>query len=327
MRDRNGFTLVELLVAVAIIGVLIGLLLPAIQAAREAARRIHCANNLKQIGLAIQSYHGARGSFPPGNYTETVGTCPGNQVPGVDVPSEDRANWMIVILPYLEQKPLYEAYDFGKPNEALENRQVRETWVPQYVCPSDRDSDELTVPAIGPACSGALNVAYMPGSYRAVSGRSDGYRFLDSGDFSYYPRHWRGAIHTVGILGFRPERIRDVSDGASNTLMVGESTTRTGMGYRTLWAHSYSFYSLSAATPQSRTLWGDYRRCVSASGEGNEGFSFPCRRGWGSMHSDGLHFLLCDGSARYLSTSIDMALFADLATIAGREAALVPPPQ
>jgi prepilin-type processing-associated H-X9-DG protein len=89
-----------------------------------------------------------------------------------------------------------------------------------------------------------------------------------------------------------------------------------------LWAYSYAFYSLSSTTAQARTLQADYDRCRSA---GGEGLSLPCRRGWGSFHSGGLNFLLCDGAVRFLDQAVDVHLFADLGTIAGGEPAKVPP--
>ena len=322
MRRRRAFTLIELLVVMAIIGVLVGLLLPAVQAARESARRMRCAHNLKQIGLALQGFHEAHEAFPAGNFAQTAGVCPGSQRPGVDSPSEDRANWMILILPYLEQKALYEAYDQGACNEAPENRRVRETSVAAYLCPSDVAADELIVPAFGPASQFGLGVPYMPGSYRGVAGRSDGHRFLDWSLDMSYPRQWRGPLHVAGVLGFAAESLANIEDGSSNTLMVGESTTRTSLPYRTLWAYSYAFYSLSSTTPQARTLWADYDRCRSA---GGEGLSLPCRRGWGSFHEGGLNFLLCDGAVRFIDQGIDMDLFANLGTIAGREPAELPP--
>lgn len=321
MRRIRGLTLVELLVVIAIIGILIGLLLPAVQAAREAARRMHCCNNLKQIGIALHSYHGVYGAFPPGNHAETAGVCPGDQRPGVDYPSEDRANWMILILPYMEEKPLYDTYDRDSYNEAPQNQTLRETTISAYVCPSDLRTDELTTPAFGPGSAWGLNVPYMPGSYRGVSGRSDGCMFLDWSLSVGYPREWRGALHMVGALDFREERMADILDGTSNTLMVGESTTRTSLQYRTLWAYSYAFYSLSSTTPQGRTLYGDYNRCREEQGHG---FSLPCRRGWGSPHACGINFLLCDGSVQVIQQEIDADLFADLGTIAGEETAKVP---
>ena len=321
MSRRTAFTLVELLVVIAIVGVLLALLLPAIQAVREAARRAQCTGNLKHLGLAIQSHHSATGALPAGNYTKTLGVCPGRPAPGVEAPSEDRENWLISLLPYLEQPALYEAYVFREPNESPQNRQVRESFVSTYVCPSDIAADTLTVPAMGPASADALNAPYMPGSYRAVAGRSDGYVFLDSGEFNEFPRSWRGAIHTIGVLGFRRERLRDILDGTSQTLLVGESTTRTSPEYRTLWAYSYAFYSLSSVTPQERTLCGDYDRCTST---GGNGYSRPCRRGWGSPHRGLINFAFCDGSVRFLPASIDLELLAGLATIDGGEVVAAP---
>jgi prepilin-type N-terminal cleavage/methylation domain-containing protein/prepilin-type processing-associated H-X9-DG protein len=321
VRKPRGFTIVELLVVVTIIGVLIGLLLPAVQAAREAARRLHCANNLKQIGLALHNYHTVFRSFPPGNVVKEAGYCPGGRP---DVELEDAANWLLAILPFVEQHVLAEGYDFSAYNEGVPNKRVRETFVGTYVCPSDPDCDELTVPAAGPAAAHALNVPYMPGSYRAVSGRSDGRRFLDSSQIASYPGQWRGAIHMVGAMGFEPERLRDIEDGSSHTLLAGESTTRTNRAWRTFWAYSFAYFSLSAVTPQERILLGDYDRCVASTGPANPGRDQPCKRGWGSFHGGGIHFVLCDGSVRFFDTSIDMELLATLATIAGGEPVRVP---
>jgi prepilin-type N-terminal cleavage/methylation domain-containing protein/prepilin-type processing-associated H-X9-DG protein len=324
MRRENAFTLVELLVVIAIIGILIALLLPAVQAAREAARRMSCSNHLKQIGLAIHNYHDTYRVFPPGNVLKTAGVCTGSSS---QAQSEDATNWLISILPYMEQKALYDRYDFSAYNEGLPNKQVRETLVSEYACPSDLAADELMVPGDGPAAPHAIGVPYMPGSYRAVSGRSEGLRYLDSGAIASYPDTWRGAIHTVGILGFTTEGFRSLKDGSSNTLMVGESTTRTNRAYRTFWAYSYGYFTLSAATTgQARILLGDLDRCIAeGKASGASGKEKPCLRGWGSFHSGGaLNFLLCDGSVRTLDPSIDMTLFANLATIDGGETAQVP---
>ena len=281
-----------------------------------AARR--CASNLKQIGLAVQQYHSAHGSFPPGNVLKAYGFCPG----GANLQSDDGTNWAISILPYIEQKALFDCYDFAAYNESPPNRQVREAFVGMFACPSDSDASTLAVPGGGPASASQGNIAYMPGSYRAMSGRSDGRRFLDSAELTSYPKACAGPIHAVGVLGFTTETSAHVRDGMSNTLLAGESTTRTSPEERTFWAYSYAYFSLSAATVgQGRTLSGDYDQCVAAGGTGKEQ---PCKRGWGSFHPDGLHFVLCDGSVRFLGSTIDMQLFADLATIAGGEAASVP---
>lgn len=314
---RIGFTLIELLVVVAIIGVLIALLLPAVQAAREAARRVQCANNLKQIGLAVHGYHAACERFPPGNVLRAAGYCPGAS--GVELDSG--ANWLLAILPYLEQNPLADMYDLDAYNEAVVNQRARETFVPVFACPSDDESNTPVVPAYGAASATELNLPYMPGSYRGVSGRSDGGRFLDSSQTTTYPAEWRGPIHAVGVYDFECERSSDVVDGLSRTLMAGESTTRTNPGFRTFWAYSHDYFSISAVTPQSRILLGDYDRCVAAGGAGREK---PCKRGWGSFHPDGLHFLCCDGAVHFVDLAVDVELLARAATIDGRE--VIEPP-
>ncbi len=322
-KAQAAFSLVELLVVISIIGILIALLLPAVQAARDAARRTQCAGNIRQVGLAIQNYHAAHNCFPAGNFIRSSGVCPGNPEPATPGSSYSTrfGNWLIAILPYMEQIALFNRYDTHFLNEATENRAVRETIVAAYACPSDHDLQTLVVPATGPGAAGAK---YARGSYRAVTGRTDdcATNYLDSEMVhAGYEREWRGAIHAVDVAhGFGVESIADVRDGTSNTLLAGESTTATSSSYGTFWAYSYAYYTQSGATAQPRTLWGDYDRAVEAGGAGGE---IPCKRGWGSFHTGGLNFVLCDGSVRCLNRSIDMELFCCLATIDGREVAQI----
>lgn len=311
-----GFTLVELLVVIAIIAVLIALLLPAVQQVREAARRSQCGNNLRQIALALHVHHEAMTVFPAGNYAKTAGVCPGANPSGPQTPSEDQQNWLIDILPYVEQGALYKAYRFDRCNEDEANRMVRESSIALYQCPSDATAARIEVPAMGPASSYGRNVPYAGGSYRGMSGRSDGYSFLDSGEAIQYDRRWRGPLHVVGILGYQRENVKSITDGLSHTLLAGEAATRTNTSFGPFWAYSYSFYSLGAATAQPRVLLGDYDCCLALGGAGSAG---PCRRGWGSAHPGGLNFALCDGSLRFLSGETDPAVFAAAGSIAGRE--------
>ena len=275
-----GFSLVELLVVMAIIGILAGLLLPAVQASRESARRLHCMNNLKQIGLAILAYHDAMGFLPAGNYVNNTAICPGSE----GYQTDDRADSDDLDPALSRTQGPWEGSICACPQRSPGNRQVRESFVVEYACPSDIAANQLIVPALGPAAAGSLNVSYMPGSYRAMAGRSDGLIFLDNGTFISFPNEWRGPIHTVGVLGFTAEKFKNIRDGTSNTIMAGESTTRTCPEYRTLWAYSYTFYSLSSATPQARILYGDYQKSVDKGGKGN---SLPCRRGLGQQPSHG----------------------------------------
>src|SRR5438876_995831 len=130
LRSKGGaasaFTLVELLVVIAIIGLLMAMLLPAVQMAREAARRASCINNLRQIGAAIHLYHDAHQSFPPGGVS-----------PGPCCSNESYTSWTIQILPFLEQRAIYDVYKQLMTNESIENKAVRETFIPVYSCPSD----------------------------------------------------------------------------------------------------------------------------------------------------------------------------------------------
>lgn len=318
-KRRPAFTLVELLVVIAIIGILIALLLPAVQAAREAGRRIQCGNHLKQIGLALHNYHLTWEAFPAGNVNRTAGFCPGQAEPVASF-STHFGNWLIAILPYVEQEPLFDRYDQRYRNEHSANQFVRENLVPTYVCPSDALSSEPLVPATGPAAKAGAR--YRPGSYRAVSGRSDdGYNYLDSEMMFEYQAKSRGAIHMVGVWGFQNESFSSIIDGTSNTLMVGESTTRTRPGYRTFWAYPFAYYALSGVTNQPRTLLGDFDRCVEVGGAGDDS---PCKRAWGGTHPGGVNFALCDGSVRFFANTVDLVLLGNMATIAGNETSAAP---
>ena len=223
-RRKSGFTLVELLVVIAIIGLLVSLLLPAVQAVREAGRRAQCTSHLKQIGMALHTYHDTCGSFPHGNINRTAGNCPGMAEPVQSYSTRD-GNWLIALLPYVEQTPLYDRYDIRFNNESPDNQLVREASVPVYVCPSDFETDTPSVPASGPWHD--VGARYMPGSYRAVSGCLDHgeSNFSDSEMMFQYSRQSRGAIHIVGVWKYLTESFRCIIDGTSNTLLVGESTT------------------------------------------------------------------------------------------------------
>ncbi|MGB9690260.1 DUF1559 domain-containing protein [Thermogutta sp.] len=138
---RVGFTLVELLVVIAIVGMLIGLLLPAVQAAREAARRASCTNNLRQMGLGLHNYHQAMGCFPPGGIEHRAMINPKTGRPYG--PAGRQLAWSVFLLPYVEQKALYDRIDTGKPFDAPENAEAAATILPLYICPSATNQREL----------------------------------------------------------------------------------------------------------------------------------------------------------------------------------------
>ena len=318
----QGFTLVELLVVIAIIGVLVGLLLPAVQAAREAARRMQCSNNLKQIGLALHNYESTYKTFPPGGVTP--GECCGINSAG---------NWALFALPFIEQLNLYNQYDFALWNDASPGRSNNPHTVPQvndfvtrqfvstYICPSDVNTQQLELPASG----NGSNKQYAPGSYRAVSGA--GYRglaWMDSNQTDAWHTANRGVLYTIGgthhsvvrynngansgtpAHGAGPTKIGEITDGTSNTIVVGEFHTTTQNRRRTFWAYSYTSYNQSTITiGQPRSLIPDYSRCFAIGGAGGDN---PCKRGWGSLHTGVLQFALADGSVRAIGNTVDLGV-------------------
>ena len=199
---RRGFTLIELLVVISIIGVLIALLLPAVQAARETSRRVACVNNLKQIGLSLANYHDALGCFPMsyaarGRFVDGASdTAPG-------------WGWGTMILPRLEQRPLYDAVNFSLPVEAPANATVIRATVGAYLCPSD--------PTAGP-----FAVLDASGNTLATASPT-GYASCVGGDESDSTTGINNDGLGRGIM-FRNSGIRmaDVTDGTSQTILVGE---------------------------------------------------------------------------------------------------------
>ncbi len=317
-RSRSaGFTLVELLVVIAIIGILVSLLLPAVQAAREAARRMQCGNNLKQIGLATHNYHDTFKMFPPGGIT--LGNCCG---------TPSLVTWTISILPFMEQQNLYDQYNMNLFNEDVRNSPVNQTILPVYICPSDINTKATDRPESGPG-SGRQ---YAPGSYRAVSGRTRGSvagdAYADNSQIwsdGAYPFFNRGVLHHVGTRrnagSAQQETMASILDGTSNTIMVGEFHTKTRNRRRTFWAYTYTSYNQSSVTVGpgggSRTLLPDYNRCAAL------GNSNPCKRGWGSFHPQIIQFARADGSVRGISTNVNLDLLGNLATILQGEALVV----
>jgi prepilin-type N-terminal cleavage/methylation domain-containing protein len=311
--SMDGFTLVELLVVIAIIGILIVLLLPAVQAARAAARRTQCNNNLKQIGLAIHNYVSAKRTLPAGGVTN--GPCCG---------TKSNLSWPISILPQLEHEPLFHLYRQDLYNEDALNQPVVKEYVSAYACPDDPSLEFTDVPASGPASG--LGLQYRYSSYRGCSGYTDGTVFWDGptqpSEANFHAK-WRGVFHIVGnvpgLFNTSPVKLAQITDGTSKTLFVGEAVNASRHPRGTFWAYSYTSYNKNMIFNDPRTLLGDYARCIATAG-GIE----PCKRSWGSLHVGGLHFLFGDGSARFVTVNVDMKLLVNAATIAGGESTVLP---
>jgi prepilin-type processing-associated H-X9-DG protein len=337
--------LIELLVVIAIIAILIALLVPAVQKVREAAANAQCKNNLKQMGLACHMYLDTFKTFPAsciasgGTYTVNANGSTTNTVQPTyyDV-------WTISLLPYLEQKPLFDLYLPGMRNDAMPAA-VREAYLPIYVCPSDPGPFTPGVPGSGSTGDNGsgLGLLYMYGSYKAVAGVYP-VNSACGGCNWYDPIRvpnlllqdnpgLRGAIHPWNkdsgkypMPGSAPESPRSITDGLSNTLMIGEycNADATTANKRAFWAYGYAQYSSgNIVQGQSATLINNFTTCNNIVGSYDS--SNGCKGTFASSHPGGINFVMCDGSVHQISTSVDMnVVMPALASIAGNEAIPVP---
>mgnify|MGYP003630338571 CR=1 FL=1 len=285
-KPRRAFTLIELLVVIAIIAILIALLLPAVQQAREAARRSSCKNNMKQIGLAMHNYHDVHTSLPMG--VNVLQYSP-----------------FVAILPYLEQTNLQNLYDFDIGYSTPTNLIAINQTIPVFLCPT------MVIPRAVPLVS--CNEPGAPTSYGASMGLHEG---SDDGSAGNPDGMFPGRNYETTP----PTRFRDVTDGLTNTIMCGE------FNYR-LEDYTWSSYTCGGDPSTHGTpRWGGHRwgggypgvAMGDTSGDFNVNLTAN-RLTWRSDHVGGAHFLLGDGSVRFVSENIDAGTLDSLATKAGGE--------
>ncbi len=306
-NTNSGFTVVELLVTLAIIGVLVAILLPAVQQAREASRRTQCQNQLRQVGLACVEFESSYRNYPPGWLFGGYGIGP------------DSTAWSVFaqLLPFLDQTPLYTKG--GIPKSTLRASGIAGQQLGVFLCPTDPGSN--SGPRFDAGNMVSLNFAVGQTNYKAVCGANWGadnsqgvgitelgsdwinigtngsYDGLDQGD---------GMLYRVDYPN--PRRTRDVVDGLSNTFLFGEDVPKYDIYCS--WPYANNVYSTCAIPPNlfsepDPTFW-------------------PNVQGFRSLHRGGLSFSLGDGSVRFISESIDLSVYRAMATINGAEAVSLP---
>jgi prepilin-type N-terminal cleavage/methylation domain-containing protein/prepilin-type processing-associated H-X9-DG protein len=325
MRRRTGFTLIELLVVIAIIAVLIGLLIPAVQKVREAANRMSCSNNLKQIGLALHNYHDANGRFPPAVIMpyakESVDPLTGGSA------NPFGPNWAVWLLPYIEQDNLYQqakpwSYP-GTKNLAdftsydLTWRSVRGTTIKTYLCPSDSGSETPFTDSSGrPPEPG-----WARGNYACSSGTADTDHHIDGNNGVLnppYPGMRKGPVMAINFGC----RLTDITDGTSTTFLAHE--VRIGVNRldrRGTWALGMPGASMVCAgrdsnpTPNDRLDDADeiegcpdfwYPGIGTKDGMGcrNDPNSFGMAAQARSRHPGGVNACFADGHVQFINNSI-----------------------
>ena len=314
-RPLHGFTLVELLVVIAIIGILVALLLPAVQAAREAARRVSCTNNMKQIGLAIANFENTHKNLPIGNTGWNKG---GKSWIGLTV--------FVQILPFMEENVTHDQFDYtsrwlNEPNRSLYGHQIL-----AYQCPSDDSAGRW----IGEFCRSNYSVCFGPKEVHPELGGNG----ADSITVRYFPDS--SFVNPTPILGpFSmqvPHELREIIDGTSHTIIVSEVITGAGGFYGTDYRGAWGFPHIGTiylhhVTPNSsvpdslRTYFcgqasqdSERNPCVII-GDSHQLEHVAAR----SLHTGGVNVVFADGHIEFYEDEVDWVVWQALSTIAGAE--------
>jgi len=302
---RGAFTLVELVVSIAVIGVLVALLLPAVQMARESARRMACSNNLKQIGLACHHHHDTYGVFPPG-YAQSPFTVPQGQI------IEGAHGTFPFLLPFLEQQALASIYRWDKRAQGPENQPVATAQLKVLQCPSAEPDRWVT------AVEDPTNYDY---GGKSACGDYGGIRDIDTRlvDLELVDRaaNYEGVL-TKNFL----TRLADITDGASQSILVTEHAGRPK-----LWRAGRPVpgtYAIAAAWVASTVTFGQGSTTDGATKPGPCAINCTNDREVYSFHPGGANAVFADGSVHFLPATIDIRVFARLATRAGGEVVTIP---
>lgn len=296
-RVPRGFTLIEMLVVIAVVGLLVAMLLPAVQSAREAARRTQCSNNLKQIGLALHNYYDSLNTFPPAYQTALTPTW-GELGPGW--------GWGTMLLSHLEQGTLFNAVNFELQIGFAAEVTARTAIVATYLCPSSTGSGPVKFLYGGPT-GGADDLS--AGQYIASGGQP---LFESDGETN-------GVFYRNSLM-----RLSSINDGLSNTFMIGERSRNVADAS---WVGAIpgaqvctnSSWPVRTCTPNNTLVLG-----YTGPNSGGQWVDSPNYNGaddgdYWSLHPGGCNFLFADGSVHFLKQTIDPRVFAYLSTRQGGE--------
>jgi prepilin-type N-terminal cleavage/methylation domain-containing protein/prepilin-type processing-associated H-X9-DG protein len=338
---RSGFTLIELLVVIAIIGILIALLLPAVQKIREAAARMTCSNNLKQLGLALHNYHDAYQRFPPGR--KSTASSEGYSI--TSYPSDpvmQNMHGLVLLLPYIEQGNLYQQFNLkatfgnfrsdsiGQPGPtkssvfatpdavASGNAALSSYKINLLLCPSDNGD-----PTIAPSRYYSPDIGTT-----GIRATKTNYDFISHSSGVGYFNYWsNSSLSTRYMFGENSTtRITDVTDGTSNTLMMGEQTLGLFNGVTTSWAYTgwvsvgidpVGAWNLTVP-PTGINVWQYY---IYPPVKGS-------RASWynaASLHPNGCNFVFADGSVHFIQQSIDVVSLTYLSRMSDGQVIPNPP--
>ncbi len=318
-RLRRGFTLVELLVVIAIIGILVGLLLPAVQAAREAARRMSCSNNARQLGLSLHNYESAHKRLPPSRISVTT-------------PVRNEQSWTAMILPYIEMSNVYSGYTFNTPWYAAVNDPMTKVTIPTMLCPSAPSTRDLPAQSLYAALTRSTR------SDSPLWGYAD-YASLNAirnSVFTIAGLPSLGTRETFGALGRGPDGVKmsSITDGLSNTIVIAEAAGRPSMyvsGRKSInprtgniaagsnvtadgwgWADINAGFSVDGASVTG--LQNDTSSSGTVTMVGNCLMNCTNDSEIYAFHTGGANFVFADGSIQFLSAGIDAKTLVALMT-------------
>lgn len=324
-KTKAAFTLVELLVVIAIIGTLLGLLLPAVQMVRESARKTTCQNHIRQATLAVLAHEAARKRFPAAVNGKPDDPMPCNA--DVDV---KRHNWVVSVLPYMEEQTVFDRFDFTKSPTDERNRPARSMRIPTMLCPSDTNNGQRFM-----GSTGGESVAYGDDWERGNYGANSSLRFLGNdccdGEATGSSKEGWADRFRRGVMGFNTAvKVADITDGLSKTALLlevragltsydGRGVWALGMpGASSLWGHGGIFHD---ANGPNSLIWSadDIPNCFQLRDRFGTyelgGLNMGCYPGgetyWQgatarSMHAGGLFISLADGSVRWVTDFVDV---------------------